>query len=38
MTLMIDWKRHPASLPIDVDREVGLPLSVGEYIWELNPL
>ena len=29
---VIDWKRHPASLPIDVDREVGLPLSVGGNI------
>ena len=27
MTLIIDWKRHRASLPIDEDREV--PVSVG---------
>ena len=33
MNLIIDWKRHPASLPIDEDR--GVPLSVGGDIREL---
>ena len=34
MNLIIDWKRYPASLPIDEDREV--PLSVVGDIRELN--
>ena len=36
MNLIFDWKRHPASLLIDEDREV--PLSVGGDMRELNHL
>ena len=36
MNLIIDWKRHPASLPIDEDREVGGDIRELNHLWEMN--